>query len=383
MNKRNTPIRYDNKLLEKYCNENKITLLQDYNNENVKRETIINAKCLNCHDNSNKKFSQFIKSGCFCKFHTEKNKQEKRKTTCLSKYGCEFSQQNKEVKEKMKATNLEKYGCEHVLQNKEIKEKIKATNLEKFGCIYPSQNKEIKEKVKASNLEKFGCENALQNKEVREKGKATNLQKYGCEYAQQNKEVKEKIKATNLEKYGCEYPQQNKEIKEKSKESCFKNFGCEHPQQNKEVREKGKATCLEKYGCIHPFQNAEISEKASKNAYKSYDYTFPSGRIERIQGYENYMLNDLLKAGNLEEDIVVNRSEVPEVWYKDTSGKERRYFVDCFIKSQNRCIEAKSTWTAEKKQDCIYLKQQALKDAGYKCEIWVYDGKGEMVEKIL
>lgn len=29
------------------------------------------------------------------------------------------------------------------------------------------------------------------------------------------------------------------------------------------------------------------------------------------------------------------------------------------------------------------VKQQALKDAGYKCEIWVYDGKGEMVEKIL
>jgi hypothetical protein len=140
---------------------------------------------------------------------------------------------------------------------------------------------------------------------------------------------------------------------------------------------------LEKYGCEFSSQNAEISEKASKNAYKSYDYTFPSGRIEKIQGYEKYMLNDLLKEGILEEDIIVNRTEVPEVWYKDTSGKERRYFVDCFIKSQNRCIEAKSTWTAEKKQDYIYLKQQALKDAGYKCEIWVYNGKGEMVEKIL
>jgi hypothetical protein len=56
--------------------------------------------------------------------------------------------------------------------------------------------------------------------------------------------------------------------------------------------------------------------------------------------------------------------------------------VDFFIKSQNRCIEAKSTWTAQKKKDCIYLKQQALKDAGYLCEIWVYDGKGELVEKI-
>jgi hypothetical protein len=84
----------------------------------------------------------------------------------------------------------------------------------------------------------------------------------------------------------------------------------------------------------------------------------------------------------LENDIVVSRSEVPAVWYDDINGKRRRYFVDCFIKSQNRCIEVKSTWTAAKKKDSIYLKQQSLKDAGYKCEIWIYDGKGEVVEKI-
>ena len=38
-----------------------------------------------------------------------------------------------------------------------------------------------------------------------------------------------------------------------------------------------------------------------------------------------------------------------------------------------------STWTAKKK-DCIFLKQRAVKDAGYKCEIWVYNTKGEKVE---
>ena len=95
------------------------------------------------------------------------------------------------------------------------------------------------------------------------------------------------------------------------------------------------------------------------------------------------MLNDLLQKENiLEDDIVVSRSDVPSVWYDDSCGKKRRYFVDCFIKSQNRCIEAKSTWTAAKKKDCIYLKQQALKNAGYLCEIWIYDSNGEIVEKI-
>jgi hypothetical protein len=194
------------------------------------------------------------------------------------------------------------------------------------------------------------------------------------------------VKATNLEKYGCENPTQNKEVQEKTKSTNLEKYGCENPTQNKEVQEKFKATNLEKYGCEYPLQNAEVSAKSSKNAYKSYDYTFPSGRVERIQGYEKYMLNDLLQKENIsEDDIIVDRSDVPAVWYEDTKGKgkKHRYFVDCFVKSQNRCIEAKSTWTAEKKQDCIYLKQQALKDAGYLCEIWIYDSKGQIINKVM
>lgn len=57
--------------------------------------------------------------------------------------------------------------------------------------------------------------------------------------------------------------------------------------------------------------------------------------------------------------------------------KKHRYYVDCFIKSQNRYIEVKSIWTAEKGKDVIFLKQKVLKDAGYKCEIWIYNKKGE------
>ena len=42
-------------------------------------------------------------------------------------------------------------------------------------------------------------------------------------------------------------------------------------------------------------------------------------------------------------------------------------------------IEVKSTWTAEKKKDCIFLKQNASKEQGYLYEIWVYNGKGEKI----
>ncbi len=200
----------------------------------------------------------------------------------------------------------------------------------------------------------------------------------------QSEDVKEKMKTTCLEKYGVEHPMQSEEVKEKSKATCLENYGVEHPMQSEEVKEKYKATCLEKYGVKHPMQSEEVSTEASKNSYKSYQYTFPSGRIEIIQGYEKHMLNDLLyKEKILEDDIAVSRSDVPEIWYKDLDGKKHRYFVDCIVKSQKRCIEAKSTWTAEKKKDCIYLKQQAVKDVGFLCEIWIYNSNGELIEKII
>ena len=120
-------------------------------------------------------------------------------------------------------------------------------------------------------------------------------------------------------------------------------------------------------------------EKCSKNAYKLKEYIYPSGAIIKMQGYEHFALDELLQEST-EHDIVTGVKNVPEIWYEDEQGKRHRYYVDIFIPSQNRCVEVKSTWTFQKKQHIVYLKQQASKDAGYKCEIWIYNGKGEKVE---
>ena len=71
---------------------------------------------------------------------------------------------------------------------------------------------------------------------------------------------------------------------------------------------------------------------------------------------------------------------VPQIWYDDEQGKKHRHYVDIFIPSQNRYIEVKSTWTAEKKKDNIYLKQNAAKDLGYQYEIWIFNAKKELLE---
>jgi hypothetical protein len=81
-----------------------------------------------------------------------------------------------------------------------------------------------------------------------------------------------------------------------------------------------------------------------------------------------------------EEDIITGCVNVPIISYTDLDSKEHKHFVDIFIPKHNKCIEVKSTWTAEKKKDNIFLKQNAGKKLGYDYEIWVYDGKGKKVE---
>jgi len=149
-------------------------------------------------------------------------------------------------------------------------------------------------------------------------------------------------------------------------------------------KEKSKLTCLKNWGVEHPSQNVEYSYERSKSCYNNKEYLFPSGKLIYIQGYEHYALDFLLKNENInEEEIVVGIKNVPSIWYNDENNKKHRHYVDIFIPSQNRCIEVKSTWTAEKKRDNIFLKQQAAKSLGYKYEIWVYNGKGIIVETYL
>ncbi len=126
-------------------------------------------------------------------------------------------------------------------------------------------------------------------------------------------------------------------------------------------------------------QCPEIMEKNVKSSYYKREYEFPSGNIIKIQGYENFALNELINTFN-ENEIVTGCKNVPEIWYQDIDEKKHRHYVDIFIPCQNKCIEIKSTWTLKTQKDTVFLKQIAAKSLGYLYEIWVYDGKGNKVE---
>ena len=168
-------------------------------------------------------------------------------------------------------------------------------------------------------------------------------------------------------------------MKEKTIKTNLEKYGVEYNLQREEIREKIKETNLEKYGVENCMQNPEIMEKNIKMSYYLKEYTLPSGNIIKIQGYEHFALNELLKNIN-ENDIITGCKNVPTIWYNDESGKKHRHFVDIFVSSQNKCIEVKSTWTFKKQKEIVLLKKIAAKELGYLYEIWVYDNKGNKVE---
>ena len=106
----------------------------------------------------------------------------------------------------------------------------------------------------------------------------------------------------------------------------------------------------------------------------------PSGKEIKYQGYENFALNEIINNNIKEYDIITGCNNVPKIYYTDENGKKHFHFVDIFIKSQNKCIEVKSTWTLSLKKDNIFLKQKFAKEKGYEYEIWVFNKKGEKIE---
>jgi hypothetical protein len=328
--------KFDSIVLEEFCNKNSIILNHDYSNEIINRDTIITGKCLtnNCENQFIKPFRQLLKINGYCENCSKENGKIKIINTNMEKYGVKNASQSLIIKLQSIQTNLKKYGVEYVVQSEIVKNKIKKTNMEKYGVEYTLQLPIIREQIIKTNLEKYGVENPQQNKEIKDKTKKTNLEKYGVENYFQSEECKQKIINTTLKKYGVE----------------------------------------------HHSQNAEIAELMLKNSYLLKKYTLPSGIIIDYQGYENYAFDELLFVEKIkEDDLVTNRKGVPVIWYYDKNNKQRRHYVDIYIKSQNRCIEVKSTWTNQEKNN-VFEKQKAAHNLGLLYDIWIYDSNGNKIE---
>jgi len=111
-----------------------------------------------------------------------------------------------------------------------------------------------------------------------------------------------------------------------------------------------------------------VHRKFSRGNY--YKFTFPSGRIVKLQGYEPQVLEQLLQIYN-EDDIICEvkdiNKEIGKILYQ-YKGKERRYYPDFYIKSTNTIIEVKSQWTFDKWKDKNLAKGRACIEQGFNFE---------------
>ncbi len=209
---------------------------------------------------------------------------------------------DKQLQEKRINTNLSKYGYKTSFSTKETQNKVKQTFINKYGVSNPYAAEKIKDKIKQNNISKYGVENSQQRKEVKQKTQETNLKRYGNVCAMQGKEVQSKIKKTILEKYGSE-----------------NIFSSEYGKQ------KIKATNLERYGTENPQQNREIHVKTMKH-YKYNDVNFDSSWELAVYIY------------CIDHNIYIDREPV-RFTYINNNGKESYYFPDFII--EDRIVEIK------------------------------------------
>jgi len=364
-------VRYDNKLLNNFCNVNSLVLETEYNKLN--RETIIEGKCktLGCCNIFSKTFRILLRTKNFCHDCSVKNGKLQSTETNLKKYGVKNPLQNEVVRNKMKETNIKKYGFENPFQNELIKHNIKQSIINKYGVEHISQSITYANKKKQTCINKYGVENPMKNDQVKNNLKQTILKKYGVEYSLQNEVVRNKMKETNIKKYGREYTFQSEIIKDKIKQVIFKKYGVEYISKNKQIRNKAKETMLQKYGFMSASQNPYISEKQFANSNKL--YTFSSGKTIQIQGYENWALDILIEKYN-DNEIINRRIDMPKIIY-EYNKTTHIYFPDFYIPKDNLIIEVKSIYTYKKHLIKNILKSHAVRKLKYNYEIWIFDNK--------
>ena len=243
--------------------------------------------------------------------------------------------------QKLKDTILKVYGVEHVMHNKEIMQSARK-NLVTFT------RERLNEFVTKENLIGEYDENTI-NRET--------IITFLCSTC---KTRDTKTYRMIVERCGaiCE--------------TCTKNV----------KQGKIQASMMEQYGVRFSLQVPEFSKKAHDAGCNTKEFQFPSGKVLSVQGYEPLALELLVMQDYDENDIITSRKQVPQIWWIDADGQEHRYYIDIYIKNENRLIEVKSDYRYEKDKDKIEFVWRTCVEMGYNYEVWIFDKHEELVELI-
>jgi len=341
-----------------------------------------------------KKFNKGYYPTCNSKECKNKYTAQRIKESFLEKYGVDNPSKLKHVQAKRESTFLKKYGVKNPYQSEVIKDKIKKVFISKYGVDNPMKLKSIRDKAVTTLLSRYGVTNAYQKKEVllklkerygddfgfgsdffKKRSKETCLQKYNREHFLADSEIHKKITKTMRKLYGGR-GMGSEIIKDKIEKTNIKKYGNKIPSKSIQCKLKSIETSIERYGTEHPMQNLKIFEKVYKHSFKLKKIILPSGKIEKVQGYEPYAIDLLLEQGYIEDDLIISNKEIEKhidiIKYK-RNNKIHRYYPDIYIKSENKVIEVKSEYTYNKNKKVNILKKQACLDKGINFEFWIFN----------
>jgi len=385
LNDKKQTVKYDINLLNTIIKRDNSTLIGDYKSLHV--YSVIKFICKCAKEDSKKFRSLYGKGGAFCRECAKINGKKKSEATNLEKFGVKNPFASKDIQNKIKKDNLEKYGVEHNMKRKEVVDKVKNKyNLkshdekmalrQKILDKHNAKSEEEKQQIIDKRLNTFNAKPEEEKKNTIEKRKQTYYSK-----TQEDKEkIRAKIKKTNLEKYGVENVFSNTIIKTKMKETNIKKYGTEYATQSiaKEEwdrrMEKRKQTNIDRFGYENPAQHPEIFERIQESAKRFKEYKMPSGAIRKIQGYEGFALDELVKIYE-EDQIKTDRKDVGRIKY-NLNGLNKYYNPDIGIPHENKLIEVKSKFTYTIEPEKIKCKGDACKSLGFNYEIWIYNSKG-------
>jgi hypothetical protein len=245
-------------------------------------------------------------------------------------------------------------------------QKRKETCIKKYGVDNPFKSKEIQEKIKQTNLEKYGVEYSFQSENNKEKSKQTMKEKYGG-HSSANIQVKEKLKKTNLERYGVEYTYQSENNKEKSRKTKLERYGSETFNN----REKASQTCLERYGVNNAGKAGSFT---LSNTLQEKDSEFYRLRAQRASRKISIIINGVYADSSWEENFIKSHSGCvrgPIIEFIDNDNKKRKWLVD--FEWEGKLYEVKNPWLLN--EENIWpgnsrLKFSLSKELGVRWYLW-------------
>jgi len=325
------------------------------------------------------------------------HKYKRYKNTCSSKNcKCEFlrinkdhkkekirrqkisnTQKNKSIVEKkmitlkIKETNIKKYGVDSYAKTKEFKEHM----INKYGYVSPFELKKNRDKSKSTFLKRYGVDHNFKIKHVKENKKKTFLKKYGVDVPSKSKEIIDKIKNTNIKKYGGNSPMCDDKIKQKSKKTYNTNY-INNINKMEDLVHRREESMLKKYGVRYWVQDSNNLDKlVKKTSYKKYIF---NGDVIYLQGYEDYVLFEILLNKYNIDDIYISNKKIEHNTGKICyiyDSKVHKYYPDFYIKSENKIYEVKSEYTYKLNKIVNDIKRDACIDHGLKFEFLIIDKK--------